>query len=252
MPLPSEMLRRMLAGDRDSARELGRWLDTLQGAGRAGLAADRYGTINLGEPPNYLEVAAGGKVTAKGTATWFDDVRVEPTARGTGTKSPTYTNYAAGGSASGLYLYVFDNALAVAEKELNFKLQMPHGKLLNSLIHLHIHWVALTTGAAGEKVRWGLEYTKANPNGVFGAVGAIVYATDPVNPPSTTPTAHTHYITEFPDIDMSGDALSTILLCRVFRNSSNAADTFAGSAGLLYIDCHVEFERWGSNDEYTI
>ncbi|MBK8113298.1 MAG: hypothetical protein IPK44_01615 [Candidatus Accumulibacter sp.] len=36
MPLPSEMLRRMLAGDRDSARELGRWLDTLQGA-RGGL-----------------------------------------------------------------------------------------------------------------------------------------------------------------------------------------------------------------------
>ena len=57
-------------------------------------------------------------------------------------------------------------------------------------------------------------------------------------------------ITEFADIDMTGDALSTILLCRLFRNSSNAADSFTGSAMLLYIDCHVEMSQLGSKDEY--
>jgi hypothetical protein len=191
------------------------------------------------------------QIPARADGTWFDDVRVEPTVRGTGPKAPTYTNYLAGGSASGLYFYLFDNALAASEKEVNFKLQMPHGKLLNSAIHLHVHWLPTTTGNAGDKVRWGLEYTKANVNATFGAVGAYIYADTALSPPSSTPTAHTHYLTEFADISMTGDALSTILLCRLFRNSSDAADTFAGDVGLLYIDCHVEFDRFGSDAEYT-
>lgn len=205
----------------------------------------------LGGSTDGLEISKGGKLKAIGTATWFDDVRVEPTVRGTGTKIPAYTNYLAGGSASGLYFYLFDNAIVALEKEVNFKLQLPHGKLLGSAIHIHVHWVPTSTGNAGDKVRWGLEYTKANPNGTFGAVGAYIYATDPISPPSTTPTIHTHYITEFADIDMTGDALSTILLCRLFRNSSDAADTFAGDVGLLYIDAHIEFSQLGSNDEYA-
>jgi len=56
---------------------------------------------------------------------------------------------------------------------------------------------------------------------------------------------------EFADIDMTGDALSTILLCRLFRNSSNAADSFTGHVGLLYIDIHIEYAQLGSNEEYV-
>jgi hypothetical protein len=226
-----------------------RWeTDTEANALLVDASADK---VYIGGTTNGIEISKGGTLKAIGTATWFDDLRVEPTVRSTGSKAPSYTNYQAGGSASGLYFYLFDNAIAANEKEVNFKLQMPHGKLLASAIHLHIHWVPTSTGSAGDKVRWGLEYTKANPNGTFGAVGAYIYATDPVSPPSTTPTAHTHYITEFADIDMTGDALSTIILCRLFRNSSNAADSFAGDVGLLYIDAHVEYSQLGSNEEYT-
>lgn len=182
--------------------------------------------------------------------TWFDDLRVEPTVRSSGPKAPSYVNYLAGGGASGIFVYEFDNAAVASEKEINFKMQMPHGKLLGSAIHLHVHWVALSTGAAGNKIRWGLEYTKANVNGTFG-VTTTIYADTPINPPSTTPTVDTHYITEFADISMVGDGLSTMVLGRVFRNSSHANDTFAGSAGLLYIDAHVEFAAWGSNGEYV-
>jgi hypothetical protein len=215
------------------------------------LIHDDGSTVTIGGLTNGIEITSDGKVKAIGTASWFDDLRVEPTVRLSSPKAPAYTNYLAGGSASGLYFYLFDNAVLATEKEVNFKLQMPHGKKLASAIHLHVHWVPTSTGSAGDKVRWGLEYTKANPNGVFGAVGAYIYADTPVTPPSTTPTIHTHYITEFADIDMTGDALSTILLCRLFRNSSHADDTFAGDVGLLYIDCHVEFDHLGSNEEYA-
>lgn len=209
------------------------------------------GTLHIGNA-NAIEISADGRFKAQGSATWFDDVRVEPTVRGSGSKVPSYTAWTpAGGSASGLYFYLFDNAIAANEKEVNFKLQMPHGKLLSSAIHIHVHWIPTSTGSAGQKVRWGLEYSKANPNGVFAAPGAFIYAADPLSPPSTTPTQDTHYLTEFADIDMTGDALSTILLCRLFRNSSDAIDTFAGDVGLLYIDAHIEFFQLGSNEEYT-
>lgn len=216
------------------------------------ITEDASGNYVLGGATNNITISGSGNLTANGTATWFDDIRIEPTVRSTGVKAPTYTQWTpSGGSASGLYFYLFDNAISASEKEVNFKLQMPHGKKLGSVIHLHVHWMPTSTGSAGDKVRWGLEYTKANPNAVFSAPGSFIYATDPANPPSTTPTQDTHYITEFADIDMTGDALSTILPCRLFRNSSHADDTFAGDVMLLYIDAHVEFERMGSNDEYA-
>lgn len=43
----------------------------------------------------------------------------------------------------------------------------------------------------------------------------------------------------------------TIVQCRVFRDSANAADTATVSAGLLFIDAHVEMDRLGSRDEFA-
>lgn len=72
MPLPSEMLRRMLAGDRDSARELGRWLDTLQGtrggpdaligaiSGRVLVDSLIYGHMHADDVAQTIVVAAAG------------------------------------------------------------------------------------------------------------------------------------------------------------------------------------------------
>ena len=201
----------------------------------------RFGDVSGG---NYLEIdTATGNVRLMGDATAWEDLRVEPNARTTGAKAPTFTNY-----KNGVYLYYFDNALAAAEKEIFFNMQMPHAWLLESDIHIHVHWIAITTGSADEKVRWGLEYTKANVNSVFGATDTI-YAEDPEDPPSTTPTADTHYLSEFSAIDMTGDELSTVLICRLFRNSSHANDTYGGTAGLLYIDAHYQVDSFGSDEE---
>lgn len=46
MPLPSELLRRMLAGDRDSARELGRWLDRVQAGEGVRTLRSRLGALS--------------------------------------------------------------------------------------------------------------------------------------------------------------------------------------------------------------
>jgi len=48
---------------------------------------------------------------------------------------------------------------------------------------------------------------------------------------------------------MTGDELSTVLICRLFRNSSHANDTYGGTAGLLYIDAHYQVDSFGSDEE---
>lgn len=202
------------------------------------------GTNKFGTAENYIQLSNTGTFKAVGTASWFDDLRVEPTVRGSGTKIPTYTAY-----KGGIYVYIFDNAIANLEKEVNFKLQLPHGWKNNSAMHLHIHWTPITTGNANDKVRWGLEYTKSAIGGTFGNP-LTIYADTPVSPPSTTPTADTHYLTEFADIDLTGMGLSGIIMGRIFRNSSASEDSFAGSVGLLYIDAHIEFDQLGSNSEF--
>lgn len=198
-----------------------------------------------GGQQNVIKISAGGELQLLGTTTVWDDLRVEPTVRGTGAKAPSYVAY-----KSGIYAYEFDNAALSSEKEVNFKLQLPHAWKAGSDIHLHIHWTAGTTGLATQKIRWGLEYTKASVNGVFGATTTI-YATDPSNPPSTTPTADTHYLTTFDNIAMTGNELSTIVLCRLFRNSSHESDSYTGSAFLISIDAHIEIDSIGSKDVFT-
>lgn len=178
----------------------------------------------------------------EGTATTWDDLRVEPTVRGTGTKIPAYAAY-----KSGIYAYEFGNEVVALEKEVNFKMQLPHSWKEESDLRIHIHWIAKSTTSAGQKVRWGLEYTIATINGVFGATNTI-YSDTPENPPSTTPTADTHYLTTFTPIEMTGNLISTFVLGRIFRNSSDAADTYTDSAFLIGIDAHVEINTAGSKD----
>ena len=52
-----------------------------------------------------------------------------------------------------------------------------------------------------------------------------------------------------PTADQQG--MSSMLICRLWRDSANAADTYGSDVGLLYIDAHVELDKLGSNSEYT-
>lgn len=192
-----------------------------------------------------------GGERAVGAATWHDDLRVEPTSRSSGAQVPTFARVQrdAGGTSIGVYAYIFDNAALSSEKELYFSAQMPHGKLLGSPIAMHIHWVPTTAGTAGHKIRWGLEYTWANLGSAFPATTTI-YATTPLL--GAIDVALTHCLTPFGDVAPPADeALSSILLCRLFRNSSDAEDTATVSAGLLFVDAHIEMTQLGSRDEFT-
>lgn len=206
--------------------------------------------IIVGNDTDYMETDSSGTITLHGAATVWDDIRVEPVARSTGTNAPSFTQWFTDGAGSrGVYLYLFDNAAVGSQKEVHFTLQLPHS-WAGTEIHLHVHWIAATSNASSA-VRWGLEYTWAEPNQVFGNT-TLIYAVDPVSGDTGT-TAYKHQITEFAGLtpDSSQDGLSSILICRLWRDSANAADTYSGDVGLLYIDAHYEIDKMGSNSQYA-
>ena len=173
---------------------------------------------------------------------YWDDLRIEPTARNTGTKAPSFALW-----KGGIYLYDFDNA--VHEKEIFFTVQMPHGWREGSTVEPHVHWINKSAGTAGHVVRWGLEYSIADIGGVFPAATTIYGAT--IDGGGVITAADSHLITDLGTIDMTGRKISAIIACRLFRSSSNAADTYTGTASMLYIDWHIQLARPGSRNEYS-
>lgn len=205
--------------------------------------ANTDGSLYLGGTTNGIEIKKGGELELLGTATVWDDLRIEPVVRSTGVKAPTFTSW-----AGGLYLYDFDDAVVASEKEVFFTVQMPHGWKEGSAVEPHVHWLNKTAGTAGQVIRWGLEYSKAKIGATFSTTTTTVYGTTIAGGGDIT-VANEHMLTDFASIDMTGDTISTVLICRLFRNSSDAADTYAGTAGLLYIDWHVEINSMGSKTE---
>lgn len=214
--------------------------------------------LYLGGTTNGVKVSKGGNVTLLGSATQWEDLRIEPVARTTGTNAPTFEKWYddSGGSSRGVYLYSFDDAAGGSEKEVHFTMQMPHA-WAGTAIAVHVHWVGAVADTTAAP-RWGMEYIWAEIGAVYG--DSVIVYTDGKNYTAVGDdaniTAHKHYISKFSAITPSTDqdGISSILIGRLFRNSSAAEDTYNESGakcGLLYIDAHYEVNSFGSNTEYT-
>ena len=59
------------------------------------------GAITLGgDGSNHVAIAADGTLTLVGTARVWDDIRIEPVARSTGTNAPTFEQWLTNGAGS--------------------------------------------------------------------------------------------------------------------------------------------------------
>lgn len=208
----------------------------------------------VGSAGDYTQFDATGHQTMSGAAKPWDDVRVEPVERLTGANTPTFEKWLddQAGTSRGVYLYSFDDAAVALEKELHFTMQMPHS-WDGGPIHFHVHWVASHADTAARPY-WGLEYAWQEIGAVFGDT-TTVYSSVQV-PDEADIVQFKHYKSEFAPLTpgSTSDGLSTILVGRLFRNSSSANDTYdvAGNkCGLLYIDGHFQLNSLGSTDEYS-
>lgn len=184
----------------------------------------------------------------------WDDLRVAATAtKQGGSKDPGYAKFIddAAGTSQGCFLNWFD---AATEEELYFEVQIPHSYWQGSDIYPHVHWVPKSNGSAGQVVSWGLEYAWKNIGGTFGD-STIVYA-NAHYPTDASLVANKHYLTSFAAIDgnpLGVDfTLSSMLVCRLFRNATGAGsstDDYAADAGLLEFDIHIQMDALGSRQE---
>jgi hypothetical protein len=133
--------------------------------------------------------------------------------------------------------------------EMYFVVQLPHDWKEGTKIYPHIHWVPSEAGASGPTVpRWGLQYSWINlgeTHSAYTTVNGTTTTTSEVLVMSRT------YITALGSgIVATGKQISSMLICRIFRDGDNVEDTYAGRAGALEIDFHYEKNSMGSRLQY--
>lgn len=218
--------------------------------------------LYLGGSTNGVKILKGGEFSLIGTATQWEDLRIEPVARTTGSNAPTFAQVADDtalgdtGTSRGIYAYQFDDAAGGSEKEIFFSMQTPHA-WASTPIYMHVHWfgsAADTTAAP----RWALEYAWKDLGETY--AGTTTIYTDGSNYTAAGTDADIvagkHYISKFAAITpgSTADGISSILIARLYRDSANAGDTYNAASNycaLLYVDAHYEVNTLGSTSEYV-
>jgi hypothetical protein len=211
---------------------------------------DTDGVLYLGGSINAVKIKKGGELSLVGDATVWDDLMVSVLASKLGgSKDPGFAKFKDNGAGSqGVFTYWFDS---IAEEELYFSVQMPHS-WDGTTIHPHMHWtprVASDGNPANQTVEWGFEYTWVNVTGDFGNT-SIVYGSSQI-PADATIVKDRHYLTPIADItpSVTQNGISSMLICRIFRNATGTNDTYEQDAGLFQFDIHYAMNTMGSRTE---
>jgi hypothetical protein len=193
--------------------------------------------------PQYLLKSGDtmtGQLLLSGGGITYEDLRTPVNSlKLSGVKPPTWTAY-----KSGEVLAFSDQAVAGNEEIVFFQLQMPHNYKEGTDISIHVHFVPEDN--AGGNVYWMLTYSWATIDDAFAAATTVYIAA------ACGTTTDAHRVAYFADIDGSpGDVnklISSMLICKLQRNSSDALDTYTGkSAYLLEVDVHYQVDSLGSS-----
>lgn len=147
----------------------------------------------------------------------------------------------------GVYLPFFQPGMT---ESLHFQAQLPHSWKEGSPIEPHIHF-ACSDNSVGE-VRWVLEYTIADftpPSAVastaLSTFGTTVSLTSDAR---ENQGQNVHSVASFGEIDMTGRGISTMLICRIYRDTT---DTYPLGVFFQEIGFHYEVDSLGSQERYV-
>jgi len=192
----------------------------------------------LGTPAttDYTGIEAAGTLVFNGAAVVWEDLQVPGMVVGTGASAPDFINFA---GTTTLKVYGFDGGNTL--EQVYFIAQTSHSRKVGSNIRAHVHWTPTTAGTGD--VKWNLEYTWQNQSATFGA-STTISVTAPAGG-----TAWYHTYSAFPEIVGTGKEMSSILVCRLYRDPSDVADTYAADAAFLSVDFHYILDTVGSRQE---
>lgn len=213
------------------------------------------GITTIGDGTNQTKIEADGSLLLEGTATAYTDLVVPLfNSRLGADHQAIWAKMLDNGSGSrGVYTYTFESVNTSNEEEVFFSVQLPHNWKEGSTLYPHVHWSPQTTGQNGNVV-WGLEYSWVNYNSttplVFPNTTIITTTSGYIN---GTSDHDKHFVTSFLSItpDNTQNKISSILMCRFFRKSGDAADTYNGNAAVLSVDFHYEIDAVGSHTQWT-
>lgn len=156
-------------------------------------------------------------------------------------------DYISGGN--GPQIWYFRNNEGV--ESMSFTVQLPHTWKEGTTIYPHLHWIPKSSGSGN--IVWNLDYTWVNYDPVTPQVFPAYTTSTVTATGSFTTNAHTitALTTGNAGIDGTGKKISSILICRIWRNSSLAGDTYNQDAGLLFLDFHIQIDGYGSHSEYV-
>ena len=189
--------------------------------------------LNYGSSPTFEYVYCETPIFNR-----YEDMNIAPFSAnaGPGINPPTVTQIKDNGAGSaGIYTYAFSNAV---EQEIFFSAQLPHAYKEGSDILPHVHFTTPTQTAT--TITWGLEYSWTN------RADTIQNSTIITNS-IATPAAYQHTICSLPTILGTGKKISSILNCRLFRQTGG----YIGGALLLSMDFHILLDTIGSSGEGT-
>lgn len=174
------------------------------------------------------------------------DMLGEIVARGTGAANPTWTSF-----RGGIYGYQF---ASVTINEVWTQFHIPHDWLPGTPLYVHVHWaqnVVDTGGTAGVPgaAKWYFELSYADGYGTPGGAG------DPFTAPLTvsvvqqgSTTQYAHMIGEVQCgvaggaggtmLDTSTIQVDGLILCRLYRDKTDPADTLDQGPFIFMCDMH--------------
>lgn len=186
--------------------------------------------------PSWRKLAAGGDVK-------WDDLRIT---LDKGSSAATI-KYISGNSGPQIW-YFRDNS---SDEAMSFTVQLPHTWVEGTTIYPHLHWLGEST--ASGNVVWNLEYTWANYDAASPEVFPAITTSTVISSGSIVQNAHniSALTPSNAGIDSTGKLISSILICRLWRNSSNPSDTYGDDAGLLFVDFHILVDGFGSREVFV-
>ena len=155
-----------------------------------------------------------------------------------GSSSPTLLNF-----RNNIWLYAFEDTPSVQEGF--FDIHIKHDIKANTDITFHIHWTHNIASPSGN-IKWNIEYTFAK-----GYEAGTFFDPVTVSTIQTAGAQYAHHITDDDDMvitaphDIEPD---TILIARIYRDSTDGSDTFASDAFLLHVDMHYVKARTGTKE----
>lgn len=171
---------------------------------------------------------------------WFDNLTAIGAAGRSG-NPPVLTSVP---GITSLYAWQFADATAPNEQQVFVVFHINHDYKRNTKLYPHVHSFISDAGDIGNTVRWGFEYTVAKGHGQ-----EAFPATTTVTVDQTYTAVLQHEVTEVIEanaIDGANIEPDTVIWMRMYRNSSDAADTAGSNVFALFVDLHYQIERTGT------